>query len=182
MKIIIGISGSSGSLYAQDLIQKLSSKPAIQLALVMSDNAKKNWEIEIGNTSYEQYKEITYSKRDFMAPFASGSAQWDAMVVCPCSAGFMGRVASGVSDDLMTRTADVMLKERKKLILVLRETPLHLIHIENMRKITLAGGILCPAIPSFYSQPKTIQEVIATVTNRVIDLLGVSHDSYRWGS
>ena len=181
MKIVIGIAGSSGSIYAKDLINKLILKSEVQLAIVMSDNAMKNWEIEIGDNSYEKFSSMLYSKNDFMAPFASGSAQWDAMVVCPCSAGFLGRVASGVSDDLMTRTADVMLKERKKLIMVLRETPLNLIHIENMKSVTLAGGILCPAIPSFYSQPKTIEEVIGTVTNRVIDLLGVVNESYRWG-
>lgn len=182
MKIVLGIAGSSGAIYAHNLITKLIQRTDLQLALIMSDNAKKNWEIELDSESYKDYHSITYSKSDFMAPFASGSAQWDALIICPCSAGTMGRIASGLSNDLMTRTADVMLKERKKLILVLRETPLNLIHIENMRTITLAGGIICPATPSFYSKPQTIDQVISTVTDRVIDLVGLQASSFRWGA
>jgi 4-hydroxy-3-polyprenylbenzoate decarboxylase len=116
-----------------------------------------------------------------MAPFASGSAGFDTMIVCPCSMGTLGRVASGVSDDLITRAADVILKERRKLILLVRETPYNLIHINNMKTISEAGGIICPATPSFYSLPKTIEEVAATVINRVIDLVGFDYESYQWG-
>jgi len=103
------------------------------------------------------------------------------MVLIPCSMGTLGRIANGISNDLITRAADVVLKERRKLICVARETPYNLIHIKNMETITLAGGIICPATPSFYSNPKTIEEVAATVVDRVIDLMGLKLESYRWG-
>jgi len=133
-----------------------------------------------GNTDYEKLPFKIFDKKDFNAPFASGSAKYKTMVVCPCSMGTMGRIAHGVSDDLLTRSADVILKERRKLILVARETPLSLIHIENMRTVTLAGGIICPATPSFYSKPKDFEALAATVVDRVIDLCGLEIDSYTW--
>ena len=104
------------------------------------------------------------------------------MIVCPCSMGVLGRIASGVSNDLTTRAADVILKERRKLILVPRETPLSLIHIDNMRAVTLAGGIICPAVPSFYSKPQSAEEIMNTVVDRVLDLAGLDIDTYRWNS
>ena len=116
-----------------------------------------------------------------MAPFASGSARYDTMIVCPCSMGLMARIAMGISNDLITRAADVVLKERRRLIVVPRETPLSLIHINNMKAITEAGGIICPAVPSFYSQPQTIEAVVATVVDRVLDLADFDVKSYRWG-
>jgi 4-hydroxy-3-polyprenylbenzoate decarboxylase len=120
---------------------------------------------------------------DFMAPFASGSGKYDAMIICPCSMGTLGRIASGVSDDLMTRASDVMLKERRKLILVVRETPYNLIHINNMKTITEAGGIICPATPSFYSRPQNMEQLAATVTDRALELAGITlPDTYSWGS
>jgi 4-hydroxy-3-polyprenylbenzoate decarboxylase len=103
------------------------------------------------------------------------------MFVVPCSMGTLGRIASGISDDLITRAADVVLKERRKLILVARETPYNLIHIKNMETVTLAGGIICPATPSFYSKPKTMEELAMTVVNRMLDLAGIDNKSYRWG-
>ena len=147
----------------------------------MSDNAKFNWEYELGNRDFEQYPFDFYDKMNFMAPFASGSAQYGSMIVCPCSMGIMGRIATGISNDLTTRAADVILKERRRLILVPRDTPYSLIHINNMKTITEAGGIICPASPSFYSRPKTMEEVAATVTDRVLDLAGLDLKSYRWG-
>ena len=116
-----------------------------------------------------------------MAPFASGSAKFDTMVIVPCSMGTLGRIAGGISDDLISRAADVILKERRKLILVARDTPLNLIQIRNMQTVTEAGGIICPAIPSFYSKPKTIEELAMTVVSRIIDLIGLENDTYRWG-
>ena len=115
-----------------------------------------------------------------MAPFASGSAKYESMIVCPCSMGLMERVAQGISNDLITRAADVILKERRRLIVVPRDTPYNLIHINNMKLITEAGGIVCPASPSFYSRPTTIEEVAATVVDRVIDLAGFDLKTYRW--
>jgi 4-hydroxy-3-polyprenylbenzoate decarboxylase len=116
-----------------------------------------------------------------MAPFASGSGQFDTMMIVPCSMGTLGRIATGISNDLITRAADVILKERRKLICVVRETPYNLIHIKNMEAVTLAGGIICPATPSFYSKPASIEEVAATVIDRIIDLAGLKQETYRWG-
>ena len=181
-KIVIAITGASGAIYAKLLLEKLLLLHAQieDQAVVMSDNAKQVWEYELGNRDFEKLPVKFYAKTDFMAPFASGSARFDTMVIIPCSMGTLGRIASGVSDDLVTRAADVILKERRRLILVARDTPLNLIHIRNMATVTEAGGIICPAVPSFYSQPKTIEDVAMTVVNRVIDLIGLENDSYRW--
>jgi 4-hydroxy-3-polyprenylbenzoate decarboxylase len=116
-----------------------------------------------------------------MAPFASGSARYDTMIIIPCSMGTLARIATGISTDLITRAADVILKEKRKLICVIRDMPYNLIHIRNMETITLAGGIICPATPSFYSKPATIQAVASTVVDRVIDLAGFNSKSFRWG-
>lgn len=181
-KIVVAITGASGAIYAQLLLRKLQqlSTQIAEVAVVMSDNAKQVWQFELNNTDYDKLPYKIYAKNDFMAPFASGSARFDTMVVIPCSMGTLGRIASGTSDDLIARAADVILKERRKLILVARDTPLNVIHIRNMATITEAGGIICPAVPSFYSKPQTIVEVAMTVVNRVIDLIGLENESYRW--
>lgn len=183
-KLVIGITGASGSIYAKLLLDKLNQIPEQwkDIALVMSDNAKDVWETELSNKAYTEYGFKIYSKNDFLAPFASGSGQYDTMILIPCSMGTLGRIATGVSNDLMTRAADVILKERRKLICVVRETPYNLVHIRNMETITLAGGIICPATPSFYSKPQTIEEAASTVVDRVIDLAGLKMESFRWGS
>jgi len=182
-KIAVAITGASGSIYAKGLLQKLALlKDQVQeVSVVMSNNAKYVWSTEIGDESYNSFPFRYFDKLDFTAPFASGSAQYDALIIVPCSMGTLGRIASGISNDLTTRGADVMLKERKKLICVIRDTPYNLIHIKNMEAVTLAGGIICPATPSFYSNPTTIEEAAATVTDRVLDLAGLQHKSYRWG-
>jgi flavin prenyltransferase len=182
-KVIIAITGASGSIYAARLLNKLTqlTSQIKEVCLVFSDNAKTVWETELGNKDYENLPFKSYGKNDFMAPFASGSAKFTTMVIVPCSMGTMARIAQGTSADLITRAADVMLKERRKLIIVARETPYNLIHIKNMETLTLAGGIICPATPSFYNQPKTVEEVADTVVNRIIDLMGLENDAYRWG-
>lgn len=182
-KIVVAVTGASGSIYAKVLFDQLSKlRDQVQeIGVVMSDNAREVWKYELQNEDYQDYGFRYYEKNDFMAPFASGSARYDTMIICPCSAGTMGRIASGISNDLITRAADVMLKERRKLILVLRETPLNLIQINNMKSITEAGGIICPANPSFYSLPQSMEEVAQTVISRVIDLTGLDSNSYRWG-
>lgn len=181
-KIVVAITGASGAIYAKLLLQKLQqlSGQINEVAIVMSDNAKQVWQFELDNNDFDNLPFKIFSKHDFMAPFASGSARFDTMVIIPCSMGTLGRIASGISDDLVTRAADVILKERRKLILVARDMPLNLIHIRNMQTITEAGGIICPAIPSYYSKPKTVEEVAMTVVNRVIDLIGLENESYRW--
>jgi 4-hydroxy-3-polyprenylbenzoate decarboxylase len=182
-KIAIAITGASGSIYAQVLLNKIEKlkDQFEEVALVMSDNAKDVWRHELGNNDYEKFNFKLYGKNDFMSPIASGSARFQTLIICPCSMGTLARIAAGISNDLITRAADVMLKERRKLILVTRDTPLSLIHINNMKTVTEAGGIICPASPSFYSQPRTLEEVAATVVDRVIDLAGITQESYRWG-
>ena len=182
-KIIVAITGASGAVYAKLLLQKLQqlSSQIDEVGVVMSDNARQVWEFELDNRDYELFPFKFYDKMDFMAPFASGSAKFDTMIIAPCSMGTLGRIAGGISNDLTTRAADVILKERRKLVLLVRDTPLNLIHINNMKIVTEAGGIICPAIPSFYSKPKTIEELAATVVDRVIDLVDLENESYRWG-
>lgn len=184
-KIVIAITGASGSIYAKQLIEKLLSIPDQweALSVVISDNAKQVWQTELGDASFNQYSQVSfYDKTDFNAPFASGSGKYDTMIIAPCSMGTLGRIATGISNDLTTRAADVILKERRKLVCLVRETPYNLLHIRNMETVTLAGGIICPATPSFYSNPKTIDEVVATVTDRVLDICGFTIDTYRWGN
>ncbi len=182
-KIIVAVTGASGSIYAKVLFEKLQrlSNQIEEIGVVMSDNAKFVWETELGNTDYKKFPYTFYDKQDFMAPFASGSANFKTMIVCPCSMGTLGRIASGISNDLTTRAADVILKERRKLILVARETPLSLIHINNMKTITESGGIICPATPSFYSKPTSIEELASTVVDRVLTLSGFENNSFSWG-
>lgn len=184
-RIVIAITGASGSIYARLLLNRLIELSAQwdAVSVIMTKNAKEVWQTEQGNQDYSAYKEFSfYEKTDFSAPFASGSGQYGTMIIIPCSMGTLGRIASGVSDDLITRAADVILKERRKLICVARETPLNLLHIRNMETITLAGGIICPATPSFYSRPATIEELAQTVVDRVLDLSGLDNKTYRWGS
>jgi 4-hydroxy-3-polyprenylbenzoate decarboxylase len=182
-KIVLAITGSSGSIYAKVLMDKLAvmRDQWSAVGVVLSANAKLNWEIEIGPADFSAWPFTFYDKQDFNAPFASGSARYDTMIVCPCSMGVLGRIATGISPDLTCRAADVILKERRRLILVTRDTPLSLIHINNMKTITEAGGIICPACPSFYSRPESMEAVAATVVDRVLDLAGFTLDSYRWG-
>jgi 4-hydroxy-3-polyprenylbenzoate decarboxylase len=181
-KIVVAITGASGSIYAKLLLNSLS-KLAGQMekvGVVMSDNAKEVWSYELGDQGYNDYDFDFYAKMDFNAPFASGSAKYDTMVIVPCSMGALGRIAHGISNDLISRAADVVLKERRKLIAVVRDTPFSLIHLQNMKLLTEAGGIICPANPSFYSKPKSIEELAQTVVDRVIDLIGLENESYRW--
>ncbi|MEO5985295.1 MAG: UbiX family flavin prenyltransferase [Ferruginibacter sp.] len=183
-KIVVAVTGASGSLYAQGFLTKLLQlkDQCSEISVVITDNAKQVWQTELGNKSYTDLPVTFFEKNNFNAPFASGSGKYDTMVIIPCSMGTLGRIAGGISNDLITRAADVMLKERKKLICVARETPYNLIHIKNMETIILAGGIICPATPSFYSRPVTIEEVAATVIDRVLDLCGLNFQSFRWGS
>ncbi len=183
IKLVVGIGGSSGAVYAKLLLDKLLllKDQTESIGVVMSENAKTNWQLEVGALDWSRYPFTFYDNKDFFAPFASGSARFNTMIVCPCSMGLLARIAQGISNDLLTRAADVMLKEHRKLILVPRETPLSLIHLRNMTSVAEAGAILCPAIPSFYSKPETIEAVLATVVDRVLSLAGFEFDSYKWG-
>ncbi|MCE2704113.1 MAG: UbiX family flavin prenyltransferase [Bacteroidota bacterium] len=182
-RVVVCVTGASGSIYASSLLERLLSLKDqwSELAMVMTVNAKEVWQTELENENWKNYPVKFYSTTDFSAPFASGSGQYDTQIIIPCSMGTLGRIATGVSSDLITRAADVILKERRKLICVVRDTPYNLIHIRNMETVTLAGGIICPATPSFYSKPATIEAVAATVTDRVLDLAGFDISTYRWG-
>ncbi len=172
-KLVIAITGASGAIYAQQLLTALK-KTDHEVSIVASDNAKIVWADELGEKLNDCGFKV-FSNRDFKAPFASGSAQYDQMVIIPCSMGTLGRIAHGISNDLVSRTADVFLKEKRKLILVPRDTPYNLIHIENMRLAMLAGATMIPATPSFYSKPKTVVEVVNTVVARVLDHMKISN-------
>ncbi|MBS1947652.1 MAG: UbiX family flavin prenyltransferase [Bacteroidetes bacterium] len=182
-KIVIAVTGASGSIYAKLILDKLSEirNQWDELSIVMTENAKEVWKTELENDSYKDYAFKFFPANNFSAPFASGSGKYDTMIIIPCSMGTLGRIASGVSDSLITRAADVILKERRKLVCVVRDTPYNLIHIRNMEAVTLAGAIVCPAAPSFYSRPKTIEEAAATVVDRVLDLSGFDFTTFRWG-
>lgn len=181
-KVVVGVTGASGSVYAKVLFDRLIElqDQIDDVGVVFSSNARDVWKLELGNSDFEKLPFTIYSSNDFMAPFASGSARYETMIIVPCSMGTMARIASGVSNDLMTRAADVILKERRRLILVTRDTPLSLIHINNMKTITEAGGIIAPASPSFYSKPNDFEELARTVVDRVLDLAGFELNSFRW--
>lgn len=186
-KIIVAITGASGAIYAETLLERIEAldEGPQEVALVFTENAEEIWKYELGDqrpTTNDKRNNIKiYDNRDFYAPFASGSSKYDTMIICPVSMGMLGRIANGVSDDLISRAADVMLKERRKLILVPRETPYNLIHINNMKLLTEAGAIILPATPSFYSKPETIKELVLTVVDRIIDIAGFEVGGYRWG-
>ncbi|MFZ7113739.1 MAG: UbiX family flavin prenyltransferase [Bacteroidota bacterium] len=181
-KIIVAVTGASGAIYAKVLFDKLSSlKDQIEtVGIVFSSNAKDVWEYELGNKDYDKVPFKIHDKNDFFAPFASGSAKYNTMIICPCSMGTLARIATGISNDLITRAADVILKERRKLIMVVRDTPYSLIHLNNMKTVTEAGGIVCPASPSFYSKPKDFEALAATVVDRALDLAGLDQSTFRW--
>ncbi len=186
-KIVVAITGASGSIYPKLLLDKLImlKDQWSELSVVITENAKLVWKTELDSELNDyidnKYGIKFFSTNDFLAPFASGSGKYNTMIIAPCSMGTLGRIATGISNDLITRAADVILKEKRKLICAVRETPYNLIHIRNMETITLAGGIICPATPSFYSKPKTIEEAAATVVDRIIDLAGLQIETYRWG-
>ena len=183
-RIIFGVTGASGSIYAKLLLDKLKilEQQIEDCGVVFSENAKAVWEYELGMLEEHEIPFKVYHPDDFFSPLASGSAGYDVMIICPCTMGTLGRIASGVSSDLLTRAADVILKERKKLILVPREMPYNLIHLNNMKLLTEAGAIICPASPSFYSKPKNLDEAVMTDVDRVLTLAGFEFPRFRWGA
>lgn len=186
MKLVVAVGGASGSVYARRLLDTLAvihtrDPRALEVGLCFSSAGAEVWQHELG--AVPDYPFRRYGLRDFRAPFASGSAGWDAMVVIPCSTGGLARIAHGISDDLIGRAADVMMKERRTLVLVVRETPLSLIHLENMLAVTRGGAVVLPAAPSFYSKPETIEALLDTVLGRVLDQLGLPNElAPRWGA
>jgi flavin prenyltransferase len=181
-KIVLAVTGASGSVYALKLVEKLRNlkSPPEEIAVIFSSTAKEIWKAETGQIFTAEYPAKEFENSSFYAPFASGSSSYDTMIICPASMGTIGRIANGTSDDLIARTADVMLKERRRLILIPRESPYNLIHINNLKTLTLAGAIICPASPSFYSNPRTIDDLVMTVVDRIIDLAGFDSRGFRW--
>jgi 4-hydroxy-3-polyprenylbenzoate decarboxylase len=181
-KIIVGITGASGAIYALSLMKRLREmpEPPVEVAVILTGNAEEIMLYETGTVYVPSGTEKLWDNKDFNAPFASGSSSYDTMIICPASMGMVGRIAHGVSDDLITRAADVMLKERRRLVLIPRETPYSLIHINNMKLLTEAGAVICPATPSFYSRPQTIDDLVMTVTERVLTLSGFTIDIFGW--
>jgi 4-hydroxy-3-polyprenylbenzoate decarboxylase len=180
MKIVIAATGASGSIYLQRLIEQIDCV-AHEVHLVMSGHAQQVAKHELGALTVPKAIK-RHRENDLNVPFVSGSAKFDAMAIVPCSMATMGRIASGSSDSALLRAADVFLKERRKLILVPRETPWNLIHARNIVTLLEAGAIVLPAIPSFYSRPKSVNEVVDTVVWRILDQIGLpSARAYRWG-
>lgn len=180
MKVIVAITGASGSIYARLTIEALLRAHEVeQIALIYSDTARAVVEFE-REVIPQHERIVVLDNHDLFAPVASGSAAYDAMVVVPSSVGTMGRIAHGLSQTLIERAADVMLKERRRLMLVVREAPYSLIHLRNMTSLTEAGAIIIPASPSFYSHPSTIEEACKTVVERVVTLLGIEQPHYEW--
>jgi 4-hydroxy-3-polyprenylbenzoate decarboxylase len=182
-KVVVGVTGASGAPYARRLIEVLRAEDSVELGICVSQTAREVWALECGGDLAEAVGGQVWGVRDYKAPFASGSAGWEAMVVVPCSMGTAGRIAHGISDTLLTRAADVMLKEKRTLIVVPRETPLGLVHLENLTQLARLGALVLPAMPSFYGKPTTIEQAIDTVVGRILDHLGVKHDLvHRWGT
>ncbi len=183
-KIVLAISGSSGAIYTHRLIEKLDGlrNQWAEIGVVCSTNAMLNWQLELDQEFYLPDGFTLFGSSDFKAPFASGSARYDTMIICPTSMGTLARVATGISNDLLTRAADVIIKERRKLILIPRETPLSLIHLRHMVTLTECGAVILPAIPSFYSKPESIVELVDTVVDRILDHAGFDILTKRWGS
>lgn len=186
-KIVVGITGASGAPYAKRLLAYLTRRVRevgdVEVGVCLSATAPEVWALECGGDLREHIELPVYGMRDYKAPFASGSAGWDAMAIVPCSMGTCARIAHGISDTLLTRAADVMIKERRSLVIVPRETPLSVIHLENLTALARVGATIMPAMPSFYGQPQGVDQLLDTVVGRVLDHLGLEHDLIkRWGS
>jgi flavin prenyltransferase len=181
LRIVVAITGASGALYAQRLLDNLD--PARhEIHVVLSNYAHAVMAEELPGGLRLPAGAASHGLKIMNAPFASGSNPPDAMVVIPCSMGTLGRIAHGYSEDVLLRAADVVLKEKKKLILVPRETPLNLVHVKNFELLLLAGATILPANPSFYTHPQTTEQVVDTVVGRVLDHLGLAHHlAARWG-
>lgn len=189
MKLVVGITGASGAPYARRLLDVLSvarrERRDLEVAVCLSSTAPEVWALECGGDLREAIKDHDFpcfGLRDYRAPFASGSAGWNAMVIVPCSMSTVARIAHGISDTLLTRAADVMIKERRSLVVVPREMPLSVIHLENLTAIARAGAIVVPAMPSFYAKPESVSSLVDTVVGRLLDQIGLEHDLLkRWG-
>lgn len=181
VRIIVAVTAASGAIYARQTLETLIKEDSVsEIGLILSDNAE-----EVMQSEHETIPTSTkirrFSNSDLFASPASGSSDWNAMIIVPCTVATVARIASGVSRTLIERSADVMLKERRRLVVVLRETPLSLIHIRNLATITEAGAVVLPAAPSFYSHPGDIEELCSTVTSKAVSMAGIDIPHYHWG-
>lgn len=189
-KIVVGVTGASGAPYAKRLLSYLSARAKsagdVEIGVCLSATAAEVWSLECGGDIREEIDLPIWGMRDYKAPFASGSAGWHAMAIVPCSMGTCARIAHGISDTLLTRAADVMIKEKRALVVVPRETPLSVIHLENLTALARAGATIMPAMPSFYGKPESTEQLLDTVVGRVLDHLfdgRLEHDLLkRWGT
>ncbi len=182
-RILVGVTGASGSLYALSLLKELKAA-GVSAHLVATSCGKKVVEHELGLSfsEFSSLAERTFEEDDFFAPPASGSSDYDAMVVIPCSMGTLSAVARGSARNLLQRAADVMLKERRPLVLVVRETPLSSIHLRNMLELTEAGAVIYPAMPAFYNNPASLEDLVADFVKRLVKFLGIEVRGFkRWG-
>ncbi|MBU0532090.1 UbiX family flavin prenyltransferase [Candidatus Micrarchaeota archaeon] len=178
MRILVAITGASGLEYGRRLVEVLKHDSSVKLSVIVSEGAR-----EVAKAEGTELPKADYAENDFSCPYASGSNPPDALIVIPCSLKSLGEIANGVGDNLINRAAEVVLKERKKLVLVVRDTPYSLITIKNMERITLAGGVILPACPGFYGKPKKVDDLIDFIVARVLDQIGVKHKlSKRWGN
>ena len=183
MKIVVGISGASGSIYGIRLLERFSRTPALESHLILTRGGEKTAFIETGRlgAGIRELADYSYPLEDIGSRLASGSYQTDAMVIAPCSIHSMSAIASGISSNLLIRAADVTLKERRKLILLVRETPFHLGHLRTMVALAEMGAIVMPPVPAFYHHPRTVEDIVDHTLDRVVDLLGiVNPTAYRW--
>jgi 4-hydroxy-3-polyprenylbenzoate decarboxylase len=185
-RVIVGITGASGAVYGMALLAALKSTGTVETHLVMSEAGKDLLRLELGAGSVKKAQELAdkiYDNNDLAAPISSGSFITEGMVIAPCSAKTLSAVAHAYGDTLMHRAADVVLKERRKLLLLFRETPFHLMHIENMALVTRMGAIVLPPIPAFYHKPASIEDLVNHSIGKVLDLLSLEHALFRrWGS
>lgn len=183
-RIIVAITGATGAVYGVQLLKRLGAMPGVESHLVLSDAASLTLHQELGlqRRDAEALAHVVHRNRDIGASIASGSYQADGMVIAPCSMKTLAAVAHGLSDNLVARAADVVLKERRRLLLMVRETPFNLAHLRNMTAVTEMGGIVFPPLPSFYHRPATIEEMVEHTVDRAIDLLGFDNaNAPRWG-
>ncbi len=181
MKVIIGISGASGAIYGLRLLERLHGRPNVELHLILSRAGEKTLYLETGKLAADAKKlaDFSYAEEEIASRLASGSYPVDAMVIAPCSIHTMSAIANGISSNLLVRAADVTLKERRKLILMVRESPFHLGHLRNMTALAEMGAIIAPPIPGFYNNPQTVMEIVDHSVDRVLDLLGLADDRVR---
>ncbi|MBI4469492.1 MAG: UbiX family flavin prenyltransferase [Acidobacteria bacterium] len=184
MRLIVGMTGSSGTIYGIRMLQVLKSTPDVETHLIISEAARISLGLETAYSvkDVEALADAVYSEKNIAAPFSSGSYKTEGMVIVPCSIKTLSAVANCYSDTLLTRAADVVIKERRKLVLVVRETPLHAGHLKLMHEASLQGAIIMPPIPAFYHKPKTIEDLIDHTVGRILDVWGIEHQLFkRWG-